>query len=816
MTDQGHDFEPPSVWKQLKIRAIVTKIRAKWPTENHSMRPKSGRLFAILITLACVPNYGIADDRSAAVDFNREIRPILSDACYQCHGPDANKRKADLRLDLREGLFRVSDGTAIVDPGKPDESKLLARVTADDPSERMPPPGHGSPLSKAQIEVIRQWITSGAPWKGHWAYIPLARPEVPLAPGSPTATNAIDRFIDARISTETLIPSPPADRRTLVRRLSFDLLGMPPSPEDVQSFECDDSPTAYIALVDRLLASPHFGERMATFWLDLVRYADTTGYHGDNHVDLYLFRDYVIRAFNGNKHFDTMTIEQLAGDLLPGKNEETLIASGYNRLLQTTQEGGAQAKEYMAKYSADRVRNVSTVWLGATMRCSECHDHKFDPYKTREFYALAAFFADVKETAVGVQEPTRFPSPEQTALLGGINQSLAADRSIKTPDAAVRKRIADLEARKNALLDRIPNSLVTTSVEPRMIRVLPRGNWLDDSGLVVAPGIPEFLPPLTKSHDRATRLDLARWLTSKENPLVARVIVNRLWKLMFGEGLVTTPDDFGSQGAWPSHPELLDWLASEFIDRGWDVKLTLRQIVATQAYRRSSVTSELNRKRDPSNRWLARQNRYRLDAEFIRDTALATSGLLARAIGGPSVKPYQPAGYWVFLNFPRRDYQADNGASQFRRGLYTYWQRTFLHPSLLAFDASTREECVVQRPRSNTPLQALVLLNDPSYVEAARALAARAIREGGSDRRTRLDRAFQLTLSRSPDEAEAKLLLNLFAKHYDQFTTVPADGRALIETGYSKPETSVSDAELAAWTSVARVLLNIQEAITRS
>jgi hypothetical protein len=470
----------------------------------------------------------------------------------------------------------------------------------------------------------------------------------------------------------------------------------------------------------------------------------------------------------------------------------------------------------MAKYSADRVRNVSTVWLGATVGCAECHDHKFDPYKTREFYSLAAFFADVKETAVGVQKPTRFPSPAQAEALGRIDRELTAVKAIKKPTEAQGHELAELEKRQKALLQQIPSSLIATSVAPRPIHVLPRGNWLDETGPVVLPAVPAFLAPLGTKEPRANRLDLARWLVRNDNPLVARVMVNRLWNLVFGQGLVTTPDDFGSQGAWPTHPELLDWLAREFADGGWDTKAMLKRMVMTETYRQSSAAPESKRQRDPANRWLSHQNRYRLDAEMIRDGALACSGLLSGEIGGPSVKPYQPPGYWVFLNFPKRDYVADKGENQYRRGMYTYWQRTFLHPSLLAFDASTREECVVQRPRSNTPLQALVLLNDPSYVEAARAFAARLIREGDADPRARLDRAFQLALSRPVRPAEVSVLMKLLAKHYDQYSADPAAARAMLGTGISPVAADIDPAELAAWTSVARVLLNLQETITRS
>ena len=410
----------------------------------------------------------------------------------------------------------------------------------------------------------------------------------------------------------------------------------------------------------------------------------------------------------------------------------------------------------MAKYSADRVRNVSTVWLGSTMGCCECHDHKYDPFKTREFYSMAAFFADIKETVIGVQEPTEFPNAAEAREKKLLVEQMAPLQAIKKPTEPEKRKLAELEQRLAKLRKRIPTTLVSASVAPRVMRVLPRGNWQSESGEVVLPGVPAALPALShSSKDRATRLDLARWLVSRQNPLPARVMVNRLWKLLFGQGLVSTMDDFGSQGATPSHPELLDWLSSEFVESGWDVKAMIRKMVMSETFRQSSSVSEQGRLRDPGNRWLAHQSRFRLDGELVRDNALALSGLFCDKIGGPSVKPFQPPGYWVFLNFPKRDWAADNGPDRYRRGLYTYWQRMFLHPSLLAFDASTREECVVERPRSNTPLQALVLLNDPTYVESARAFATRMIHEGGAEAKGRIERGFQLALSRAPAGARA-------------------------------------------------------------
>jgi hypothetical protein len=766
--------------------------------------------------LALVAPAARADSNPGRVDFNRQIRPILSESCYQCHGPDPKRRKAELRLDQRDGLFRSAEGTTVVAPGRPDESELLFRVSTDSVELRMPPAKSGGRLKPEQISLIKRWIDEGAQWKGHWAYLTLEPSKVPSVAAERAVAGEIDRFILDRLAQERLQPSPDAPRATLIRRLSFDLIGLPPAPEEVDAFESDTRADAYSRLVDRLLASPRYGERMAIFWLDLVRFADTTGYHGDNHVDLYLYRDYVIRSFNANRPFDRFTIEQLAGDLLSGATDETRVASGYNRLLQTTQEGGAQAKEYMAKYSADRVRNVSTVWLGTTLGCAECHDHKFDPFSTHEFYRLAAFFADLKETAVGVQEPTFFPTPEQSAAIKLVEDKRAPLKAIEKPTADEHRRLAALDLELSGLQQRIPNSLVSTSIAPRTIRVLPRGNWMSDSGPVVTPGVPAALPPLNVAGRRATRLDLARWLVAGNNPLVARVMVNRFWKLLFGQGLVATADDFGSQGTWPTHPELLDRLAREFQGGGWNVKALIKRILMSTTYRQSSIVSEEARVRDPGNRWLARQNRLRLDAEIVRDNALSVAGSLCDKIGGRSVKPYQPPGYWVFLNFPKRDWVADKGPNQYRRGLYTYWQRTFLHPSLLAFDASTREECVVQRPRSNTPLQALVLLNDPTYVEAARTFAARMIREGGSSASARLQRGFRLALARLPRSEELSVLLGLLANHHQQYRRDPAAALALLGEGDDPSASDVDPAELAAWTDVARVLLNLQETITRS
>lgn len=805
---------------------------------------------------------------ASAVNYSRDIKPILAAHCYACHGPDEKRRKAKLRLDVRESAIKKA-----IKPGRPGDSPLLERIASADPDEVMPPPSSKKgKLSSQEIGIVRRWIEQGAKFDVHWAYVKPSKPTPPTPKNKDWPLNPIDRFIAAKHESLGYRPAAEADRVTLMRRLSFDLIGLPPTPEEVQAFLNDKSADAYEKAVDRLLGSPHFGERMALYWLDLVRYADTGGYHSDNHRDVALYRDWVISAFNRNLRFDRFTVEQLAGDLLPQPTEEQKIASGYNRLLQTTEEGGAQAKEYTAKYAADRVRNASSVWLATTLGCCECHNHKFDPFTSKDFYSFGAFFADVKEIAVGRQEQTLMPSPQQASELqlldkeidalrtalqkpslavavgqaaweerarakpAGLPASVAqalkvkpAQRNAKqqatlaahyrriAPElAAPRQRIAELEDQKKQLLRTVPKTLISMSVPPRTLRILPRGNWLDDSGQIVSPAVPAALPSLSASAKRATRLDLANWLVSRENPLTARVFVNRLWKLTFGQGLVKSLEDFGTQGAFPTHSELLDWLACEFIDSGWDVKHTLKLLVMSRTYRQSSHAHRELRRRDPGNLWVARQGSFRIDAEMVRDNALAVSGLLSPKIGGPSVKPYQPKGYWAHLNFPTRTYRADRGADQYRRGLYTYWQRTFLHPSLKAFDAPTREECTVERPRSSTPLQALVLLNDPTYVEAARVFAEHILKQGGPSMEQRLDWAYRRAVSRPVQAEEVRLLRELLAKHRAEFTNDPQAARKLIHTGEWPTPDDLDAIELAAWTSLARVILNLHETITRN
>lgn len=761
---------------------------------------------ALLVSVALA---AAAEPAPKTVEFNRDVRPILSENCYQCHGPDPKHRAADLRLDVREAA--VSAGAIV--PGKPDESELVSRIFNSSPDEVMPPPASHKSLTPKQKEMLKRWIAEGAVYQGHWSYSRPAKPSVPAG------ANGVDYLVQRRLAEAGLKPSPEADRRTLIRRLYQDLVGLPPKPEQVDAFVADSDPQAYQRLVEQLLASPHYGERMAIGWLDVVRFADTIGYHSDNPRNVWPYRDYVIQAFNQNKPFNEFTVEQLAGDLLTGSTEEQKVGSCFNRLLLTTEEGGAQPKDYEARMLADRVRAVGTVWLGQTLGCCQCHDHKFDPIPTRDFYAMGAFFADIQEPILGRREDgMKAPTAEQKAELARLEAQIGElqKQSAASPSADVRTRLEQARKAKKSLEAAIPRCLVSVSGSPRTVRLLPRGDWMNESGPAMQPTLPSFLPSPKIEGRRLTRLDLAQWLTARDHPLTARVFVNRLWKQFFGIGISRTLDDLGSQGEWPANPQLLDWLACEFMDSGWNVKHMVRTIVTSQTYRQSSDATAEQLARDPENRLLARQSRFRLDAELVRDNALAISGLLSPKIGGPSVKPYQPPGYWENLNFPTRDYTADSGESQYRRGLYTWWQRTFLHPSLLAFDAPSREECAADRTRSNIPQQALALLNDPTYVEAARTLAARTVKEGGTDVRSRLDWAWRQALGRKPREDEVAAARAVLEKHQAEYTRDLDSARALLKVGLAPPPADVPPAELAAWTSVARILLNIHETITRN
>jgi hypothetical protein len=853
------------------------------------MRP---RRFLITVILACaalaagtmLPTGAVASEAALPdkIEFNRDVRPILSDNCYYCHGPDASHRKAKLRLDIREEALAKE---AFI-PGNAKESELVNRLFEKDPEALMPPADSHKKLSDRDKAVLMKWIDQGATYQRHWSYEPIAKPEVSQG------ANPIDFLVRKRLETVGLKPSPEADKRTLIRRLASDLVGIPPTPEEVRAFEQDTDPKAYEKLVDRMLGNPHYGERMAAGWLDVVRFADTIGYHSDNPRNVWPYRDWVIRSFNQNKRFDRFTLEQIAGDLLPDASQETRVGSAFNRLLLSTEEGGAQAKDYEARMLTDRVRAVGAAWLGQTTGCAQCHDHKFDPFTTRDFHTLGAFFADIEEPVIGKREDGMLLlNPEEEKELARLDAALAEARKkvngvlplldiaqkqweadvigydvtlpelregsaanpgeIKSARAVIvalrkeeskrtardkeiikdyfrdratqlfkteRETLTQAEQVRKQFYDAAPKCLVSKSTpNKRVVRILPRGNWMDETGEIVQPALPHYLPRPETGDRPLTRLDLAQWLVSRDNPLTARTVMNRLWKQFFGTGLSKVLDDLGAQGELPPNGPLLDWLAAEFMDSGWDMKRMVRTIVLSETYRQTSVATPALLAADPYNREHARQSAFRVDAELVRDTALAVSGLLETKIGGPSVKPYQPDGYWDNLNFPTRTYKADTGESQYRRGLYVWWQRSYLHPSLLAFDAPSREECAAERNRSNIPQQALVLLNDPTYVEAARTLAARVLKEVPTGTvNDRLAWAWQRVLQRAPRDEEKGAMNALIEHHRQVYGADPAAASALLKTGFAPVPKELDPVELATWTHVGRVLLNLHETITRS
>jgi hypothetical protein len=1022
------------------------------------------------------------------IDFDRQIRPLFSDKCFTCHGPDEKQRQAGLRFDTKQGAARV------ITPGDSAHSRLLQRIGAANKANRMPPPASGLALTDQQIDLIRQWVDQGAVWETHWAYVAPIRPDLPAVQHKNWARNSIDSFVLAKLEKEGLPPAPEAGKATLLRRVSYDLTGLPPTPAEVDSFEADKSPNAYEKRVDALLASPRYGERMAMQWLDLARYADTHGYHIDSHREMWPWRNWVIDAFNHNMPFDRFTVEQLAGDLLPNPTREQKIATGFNRNHMINFEGGAIPEEYQTEYVVDRVEATTTVWMGMTMGCARCHDHKYDPIKQKEFYQFFAFFNAIPEkgldgrtgnaqpvlplptpaqqqqldavkheianrqqalpekevaarqaewemtrlatlppaprdgltahyemeghladtsgfyrhakavrgevtyadgvvgraavfsgetevqfgtpsaqtaafslaawvkagtkTAVTVLQKLdtsgsgfhlaldesavipdlkrgshiefslirhapddsirirtrerftqgswfhvavscdgsakaaglriyvdgkqrevetvrdnlsgpvtpapaalevgakRFGNPykgqvddlrlysrplapaeiDQLAMEAPVRATLSADAAKRSKEQAARLReyflthdapeamrvahadLERLEAQKTRLEKLIPTVMVMEQMEkPRDTFVLGRGDYRNHLDKVT-PTLPSWLPPLPEGAP-LNRLGLAEWLVSPSHPLTARVAVNRYWQMYFGTGLVKTTEDFGSQGEAPSHPELLDWLATEFMRSGWDVKAMQRLIVTSAAYRQDSrITPELI-ERDPENRLLARGPRFRLQAEMIRDNALAISGLLNERIGGPSVFPYQPKGLWEETAYgdvySAQSYTPGSGADLYRRSMYTFWKRTSPPPSLNTFDAPDREKCTARRARTNTPLQALVLLNDPTYVEASRALAQRMLTEGGHDPAARINFAFRLATARKPVPRERQVLRDIAERELSVYHKDPAAALKLLHVGESKFDRNLDPGELAAWTTVASVILNLDETITK-
>jgi Protein of unknown function (DUF1553)/Protein of unknown function (DUF1549)/Planctomycete cytochrome C len=805
----------------------------------------AGRLTFSIAMACCLVSLGRAEE--SVPEFDRDIRPILSDRCFTCHGPDDATREAGLRIDRPEGIFSATEsGVTPVVPGNPGESELVRRILSGDPDERMPPPDAIKQLTDEERQKIVRWVMGGAKYQRHWAFVPPTRPSVPTVSQPSWVRNAIDAFVLASLDQHQLIPSPEAPRTTLIRRLYLDLLGLPPTPEQVEAFLNDNNPDAYERLVDDILMSPHFGERMALDWLDAARFADTNGYHLDNGRDMSLWRAWVIEAFNQNMPFDQFTIEQLAGDLIPDATEKQRIASGFHRNHMINFEGGAIPEEYHAAYIVDRVNTTGTVWLGLTVGCAQCHDHKFDPITQREYYQLYAFFNNVPEKGLdgnqGNAEPLLpFPSPEQEARQRVLAAQIAAlkglvDDENSATDVLRKEQAAALEKRQQEqaqLAKEMPSTMVMQeSPGLRETHVLIRGQY-DQLGMKVTAKTPESLPPMPDDLPR-DRLGLARWLVSAEQPLTSRVIANRIWQMFFGQGIVSTAEDFGSQGDLPSHPALLDWLACELqhatapqvagtSQESWNLKAFVKTIVMSSTYRQHSVISANAQEKDPGNRLLSRAPRIRLPAELIRDQALAASGLLKHKIGGPSVSPYQPGDLWRELssredssNWTAQFFVQSHGEDLYRRGLYTFWKRTCPPVQLATFDAPDRETCTVRRARTNTPLQALILLNDPTYLEAARKLAERVLLQPQSQFDERIEFAFKALLCRTPTARETQVLQNLLQERMSYYSVHPQAAAELLTAGESPRDESLDVPELASWTMVASSILNLDEAVTRN
>lgn len=793
-----------------------------------------------VLIAALIGNTAIAADERAvdlsklpapvarAVDFAGEIQPILAKSCCACHGRD--RQESGLRLDVKQRALSGGDSGPVIVPQRSGESRLIHLVAGIDPkSERMPPEGEGEPLTREQITLLRSWIDQGADWpepaagsesaaitSKHWSFQSIVRPAPPTPNDQAWIRNPIDAFVLAKLDRESTTPSPEAERRTLLRRIYLDLIGLPPTPREVDAFINDSAPDAYERVVDRLLESPHYGERWGRHWLDVARYADSDGFERDfGRPYAWRYRDWVIDALNRDMPFDVFTVQQLAGDLLVAGDPEfepaARTATGFHRNTLVNKEAGADVEEDRTKRTIDRTNTLGGVWLGLTVGCANCHSHKFDPVSQREYFGLYAFFNSIEEVDVSVTpgenyfEKLDLTPPESDEEV----REVAADQD--RPPSPLRPRTpkssAPLATKRGELRDREKNSLklaqaVAELSKPRKTFVHLRGDFLSP-GPRVEPHTPEVLPPLEARGAKPDRLDLARWLCDTANPLTARVIANRIWQTYFGRGLVATNDDFGTQGAAPSHPELLDWLAGEFRDSGWRLKRLHRLMVTSATYRQSSVVRPELTDRDPYNTWLARQNPLRVEAEIVRDLALAASGLLNSTIGGPSIRPPQPEGIADLSHPYAGGWEETTGAQQYRRGLYVWFQRTSPYPSQLTFDAPDGSLACTCRQRSNTPLQALTLLNDVVFVGCAEALARRMMREvpvendSASDIvELRLRRGFLICLARPPNPDELLVLRRL----YDKTFHARGDG---------------SSRETAAYTAVARAILNLDEFIVR-
>ena len=758
----------------------------------------------IVVLSFSLPTSFAGSDR---LSFDRDIRSVLSDNCFQCHGFDDGARKVDLRLDIREGATRDLGGYAAIVPGDPEASELIRRIVTDDPDDLMPPPESHLKLTEPEKGLLQDWIEQGATYEGHWAFQALRKPD--LEPG----LNPVDHWIKLKLKALGLSLNPPAGPRTLARRYALDLTGLPLSSRQMDAFLTaydQDEAAAIDALLDRLFASPHYGERMAWDWLAASRYSDTNGYQGDNTRTMWPWRDWVVKAFNENLTWDRFTLWQVAGDLLPDPTQEQVLATAFNRNHPINGEGGRIPEENRVEYVFDMTETMATTWLGLTMECSRCHDHKFDPILQRDYYALFAFFNQTPVDGKGGDPKTppflELPSESDVRREKDLTTRLeeARQRSEESPDDEKLKKAFEAVGKslKRLKADSVRVMVMADQKELRPTFVLERGLYTRP-GAEVSAALPATLGQLPEDV-KADRLALARWLVSPENPLMARVTVNRLWQMIFGVGLVKTSEDFGTQGERPSHPELLDTLAWDFIEGGWDVQHLLRQILTSQVYRQSPTISARKLEKDPDNRLLSRSPRYRLPSWMLRDQALAASGLLVPTLGGPSVRPYQPEGIWKEASFGKKVYVPGTGDDLYRRSLYTFWRRTAA-PTVF-FDEARRLTCEVKPSRTNTPLQALTLMNDIGYVEAARSLASNA----GS-----LEVAFQRITLRPARKQELALLQTRLTKLEEHYAQRPEDARELVGVGASEVDSPLATHQLAARTAIINLIFNLDETICR-
>ena len=777
---------------------------------------------------------------SDAVSFNRDVRAILSDRCFQCHGPDEETRQADLRLDVaydKDGPFQDRDGYTVIAPKNLHASVIWQRLTSDDESEQMPPAeSNVKPLTADELALIKQWIQEGAQYEDFWAFVP---PQAPTAPdvADPGWNSPIDRFVLARLMQENMTPQPAADKRTLIRRITFDLTGLPPTPVEIHHFVDDQSPGAYQNLVDRLLATPRYGEHMAKYWLDLVRFADTNGIHHDHYREMTPYRDWVIRSFNDNLRFDDFVTFQIAGDLYQQPTIDQQIASGFNRLHLVIDRGTAIPEESFNRNVVDRVSAFGTAFLGLTLGCAVCHDHKYDPVTQKDFYQLSAFFNNFDTTPETPGKSThppfiQLPTPAQSehlkqlaSQIAAINAELKLLKEAETSGekeavaAKLKHKEAELKTltQQNADLNAsIQVSLVSKErTEIRPAYILTRGAY-DQPGEQVERNTPAFLPELHSHAELKTRMDLARWVTDGQHPLTARVAVNRFWQQFFGVGLVKTSEDFGAQGEFPSHPDLLDDLASRFVQSQWDVKMLVRSIVLSATYQQSSRAPVEAYRADPENRLLARGSRFRLDSEMIRDQMLAMSGLLNETMYGKSVKPPQPPNLWKSVSMKSSStfsFEADTGNSIYRRSIYSFWKRAMPPPQMTIFDAPTRESCIARRERTNTPLQALVLMNERQYFLAAKNTARNLLSGNDLSEATRLNQAYESVTSHLPDAADLTSLKD--GLHGLQATYLQDVESAKAMTSEIPELSDQERIELAAWTMLVNSLFNLDATKTR-